>query len=87
MKKPTRKQAEKILEKKFKDVSLDDDDLWFLCMDLPDKLKYDFREYWKGVNTKKYYIMNKYLGPKREAIEVIFLRLLSAHLFIKDTYK
>ncbi len=92
MRKLTRKQAEKLLENKFECVKNSGrfhriPSVPGLCYGLPCELSEDFRAYWKKVNTRCNWLMDDYFPHDYTTFEASFLRLLSAHLFIRDTYK
>ena len=86
MKKLTRKQAEKILEFRFSDIEV----LYYiapLCRSKPKELKNDFSYYWRKINSMRYLYMNYYFDDYHDVFEDTFLRLLTAHIFIRETYE
>ena len=88
-KKLTRKQAEKILEEKFGNVEFGEYVLP-LCHFMPRELYDDWEKYWKEINHYGHGFMWQYIDHNARYIsntEKSFLRLLTAQLFIKDTYK
>ncbi len=86
MRKLTRKQAEKLLENQFRRWE-EHMYIFGLCEELPVELRKDWTRHWEKINKQGYAMMSSYLGYDRTPFQVSFLRLLSAHLFIRDTYK
>lgn len=92
MKTLTRKQAERLLEKKFGDVNnlgkLGGCHIGGLCDYLPEELRPDFHKYWEKINT--YDMATAWLYFENEPTDYAersILRLLTAHFFIEDSYK
>lgn len=87
MKKLTRKQAEKILERRYKNIKTNN---WVgsLCCHIDPLLRNDFESYWEEINTRKLDLMHHYFKDAHNYwAEVSFLRLLTAHIFIRETYE
>jgi hypothetical protein len=91
-KKLTRKQAEKILAKAYNIPKYNTDLVEPLCFFIPTELHDEWNRYWKKINTKRrklmwnYYLDDEEFYTKDYRQEVTFLRLLTAHLFIKHVY-
>jgi hypothetical protein len=83
-KKLTRKQAEEILAKKFNHEEYNGDSpVRPLCISMPYELKNKWLKYWAEVAPRNLAFMSGYCNDR---YEVNFLRLLTAHLFIKHVY-
>ena len=85
-KKLTRKQAERILAENFNEVIYKIGLLPPLCTHMPYQLKDEWNKYWEDINTRKREYVWKYLDQQPTIQEVTFLRLLTAHLFIRHVY-
>jgi hypothetical protein len=85
-KKLTRKQAERILAKRFNKSTYNTERIRPLCASMPNKLRGDWDNYWTQINTRRCHIMPRYLKNGGNDQEVTFLRLLTAHLFIRHVY-
>lgn len=89
----TRRQAENFLRGFYGDVLNDGTHrgevrVRALCTFMPISLQADWCAAWREMNTEGFKLMPYYLGDLEEhdPFSVSFLRLLSAHLFIRDTY-
>lgn len=87
MKKLTRKQAEAALKRKFGKVTHGGLGNVYLCTHMPMPLRHEFWAYWRDINTKKILAIPRYFDKFYDYEEDTFLRLLTAHIFIRDTYK
>jgi hypothetical protein len=85
-KKLTRKQAERILAEKFNESIYNIEGLDALCLVMPDELLNEWNKYWTKINTHRVQYMWQYLRQETTCQEVTFLRLLTAHLFIRHVY-
>jgi len=87
----TRVRAEALLRRKFggiqNDGSLDCCIITYLCGSIPQALSYDWEKYWHEINTEHCRIITAYFPEFPSNGEVSFLRLLTAHIFIRETYK
>jgi hypothetical protein len=83
-KKLTRKQAEEILAETFNRKEYNGDSpVRPLCISMPYELKNKWSEYWAEVTPGNLAFISYY---GKDIYEVNFLRLLTAHLFIKHVY-
>ena len=81
--KMTRKRALDLLEKEFGN----DYYVLFLCLNMPDELRSDFKDYWRKINTEHHNCVFEYFDHPFSSEETSSLRLLTAFFFIEDTYK
>ena len=96
-KKISKKRAELLLRKKFGDVKNtgvcgDNEYIRYLCVEMPTQLRKDFQKYWSKVDVERlqnipnYFLYSSTPYHYITAEEVSFLRLLTAHLFIRHVY-
>lgn len=89
----TKKQAYKIIEKKYgKYDGSWENEIEALCISLPKKLKYQFWRYWDFINTKEHSYIFQAFSDYESSIEekstlVSLTRLIILHHFIEDTYE
>lgn len=81
----TRKQAENIIEDRYRDWDggyVDD-----LCFSNSLKIRPAWDKYWRKINTRGYSNIAWYFPRGACYEEYAFLRLLTLHIFVRDTYK
>jgi hypothetical protein len=87
----TRVRAEALLRRKFghvqNDGSIDGSMLAYLCCSIPQALGHDWAKYWHQINTGHCRSIANYFSEFPSDEEVSFLRLLTAHIFIRESYK
>lgn len=84
------KQAERLLKQYYGEIDLEEGRINNLCDNLPYELQDDFKKYWKKINTERKMYIWMYL-PLTGSFDDIFMsnmvRLLTAFIFIRDTYE
>lgn len=87
MKKLTRKQAEEILERQYGDIETGKYIRPF-CWSMRIELNKKFRNYWYDINISGYRYIDDYFEDYfYDNTEISLLRLLTAHIFIRENYK
>ncbi len=83
----TKKQAYKIIEKKYGDIC-SAQYVNVLCANCPEPLRSDWQDYWYKINTKHYFSVTRgFRNGYYEHVHASLVRLILLHDFIEDTYK